>query len=91
MLIDEFDSIFEKRWTVTSANGESSVTFAMSATTFFSMLPDFPPRIPLELIQIPWRRISARCTGDRPRFARRCLRVAPADLVSTVSGNRDIN
>jgi hypothetical protein len=46
MLIDEFDSIFEKRWTVTGANGESSATFTMSVTTFFSMLPVFPGRIP---------------------------------------------
>jgi hypothetical protein len=35
MLIDEFDSIFEKRWTVTGANGEPSATSMMSATTFF--------------------------------------------------------
>jgi hypothetical protein len=35
MLIDEFDSIFEKRWTVTRANGESSANSTMSTMTFF--------------------------------------------------------
>jgi hypothetical protein len=39
MLIDEFDSIFEKRWTVTGANGESSGTYMMSGMIFFSMAP----------------------------------------------------
>jgi hypothetical protein len=70
MLIDKFDLIFEKRWTVTGANGESSRTSTVFSTTLFSIRPVFPRRIPRELMRIPcsgYRR-AARC--DRPRLAR---------------------
>jgi hypothetical protein len=44
------------------AHDESSAISTMSAVIFFSMPPVFPWRIPRELMQIPWRWISARRT-----------------------------
>jgi hypothetical protein len=81
-MINKFDSIFENRRTVMGANGESSATHTMSATTFFWMPLVFPQQIPRESNLGPWRRMLARCKLRSAATRSRYLRVAAADLVS---------